>query len=69
MSIKSIQEKIQVYFTRPLLSNFFCGAGLFHSIYTEESYLQIPLAILFPSTYIGYHVYKYTHKNLDKIME
>jgi len=54
MTIKNIA--IQHYFfgtTR----NIMAGAGLCYSIQNEK-YLEIPLTILFPSIYSGYHLYK-----------
>jgi hypothetical protein len=53
MNIKLSSDK------RPVISNLFMGAGIFHAIYTESDYWQIPLAIITPSAYTGYHIYKY----------
>jgi hypothetical protein len=40
-----------------------CGAGLNYAV-DAEKYLHIPLVVLFPSAYAGYH----TYKNKDRIM-
>ncbi len=67
-TVKKFVQDINLKVTgkkRSVLSNFFMGVGIFHSIYTEEDKWQIPLAIFVPSGYIGYHTYKY----FDKIKE
>ena len=51
-----------------VIRNLFTGMGLYHSIYTEKDYYQIPLPILFPSIYIGYHSYKYSDKIKNYIL-
>ena len=40
-----------------------CGAGLNYAV-DAEKYLHIPLVVLFPSAYAGYHAYK----NKDRIV-
>ena len=37
--------------------SFFLGAGLYYSI-SLEKYWHVPLVILFPSAYAGYHTFK-----------
>lgn len=51
--------------TRPVISNFLAGLGIYHALYKEESALQVPLAVVMPSVYVGYH----SLKNVDKIKE
>ncbi len=51
--------------TRPVISNLFAGLGIYHAVYNEESPLQVPLALFFPSVYVGYH----SLKNVDRIKE
>jgi len=42
--------------------SFLLGAGLYYSI-SLEKYWDVPLVILFPSVYAGYH----TFKNRDQV--
>ncbi len=37
--------------------NFIAGASLYYAI-ERQKYLEIPLTILLPSIYAGYHVFK-----------
>jgi len=37
--------------------SFLLGAGLYYSI-SLEKYWHVPLVILFPSAYVGYHTFK-----------
>jgi hypothetical protein len=54
--------------TRPFISNLFVGLGIYHAIYTEDDNWQIPLAIIAPSIYIGYHSYKYFDNIKEKLI-
>ena len=46
------------------INGLLIGAGICYTIQSEK-YIHIPLVILFPSVYTGYHSYK----NKDKILE
>ncbi len=62
---ETIFKQISIYnsIRNSNISYLFCGAGLYHAIYNEDSLIQIPLTILFPSAYVGYHSFKYYCKN------
>jgi hypothetical protein len=49
----------------PVLYSFFSGVGLYHAIYVEKNYLEIPIPILLPLPYLGYKLYK----DIDNIPE
>jgi hypothetical protein len=64
--MNSIVSKINIDTTKTLTHqllhvtptrSFFLGAGLYYSI-SIEKYWHIPLVILFPSAYAGYHTFK-----------
>jgi hypothetical protein len=50
--------------TNSSINGLLIGAGICYTIQSEK-YIHIPLVILFPSVYSGYHSYK----NKDKILE
>jgi hypothetical protein len=50
--------------TASTTNNLLLGASIYYSIETEK-YLHIPLVILSPSIYAGYHIYK----NKDNILQ
>jgi hypothetical protein len=58
MTIQNIAIQHYVFGTT---RNILAGAGLCYSIQNEK-YLEIPLTILFPSIYAGYHIYKNNEK-------
>ena len=52
------QERFRANITRrTFVSNLFLGAGLYYAI-ENEKYWQIPLPLIHPSMYVGYHTYK-----------
>lgn len=50
--------------TRGVVSNIFVGAGLAYAM-ERKAYRELPLPILFPSAYAGYHLWKYRQKWLN----
>lgn len=54
MTIPSTVIQHYVYGTT---RNILAGAGIYFAI-ENHRHLEIPLAIIFPSTYAGYHLYK-----------
>jgi hypothetical protein len=59
-----IQSLAVQHFVYGATRSLFAGASLCYAI-KNEKYLQVPLTILFPSVYAGYHLYK----NKDNIVE
>ena len=55
---------------RGVISNLFAGMGMSYAIYGNEKpkYLQVPIAYMFPSMYVGYHSYKNRQKIIDSLM-
>jgi hypothetical protein len=49
--------KIIPYNVYGTLRNLFAGAGLCYALQNKK-YEEIPLALVVPSVYVGYHVYK-----------
>lgn len=60
----SIQNFAIQHYVHGVTRNLLAGASLCYAIQNEK-YLQVPLTILFPSIYSGYHLYK----NKDSIVE
>jgi hypothetical protein len=48
--------------------NVFLGAGLSYALQREE-YTHVPLIIIFPSVYVGYHAHRNKDVLLDWIIE
>ena len=51
---------------KTFISALFGGAGIYYAI-EEKKYYKIPIACVFPSAFVGYHLYKnredlYTNK-------
>ena len=49
--------KVLTYYVYGTVRNILSGAGLCYAVQNKK-YEEIPLTILFPSVYAGYHVYK-----------
>lgn len=47
---------------RGVISNLFMGAGLCYAM-DQKKFSHIPLVLMFPSAYTGYHIYQNT-KNI-----
>ena len=60
----SIQSLAIQHYVHGVTRNLLAGASLCYAM-KNETYLQVPLTILFPSIYSGYHLYK----NKDIIVE
>lgn len=43
---------------KTFISALFAGAGMYYSI-EEKKYYKIPIACIFPSAFVGYHLYKH----------
>lgn len=56
MSIQPIANQVITHYVHGFTRNLICGAGLAYSM-KNENYVHIPLVILFPSIYAGYHLY------------
>jgi hypothetical protein len=50
--------------TRSSIHNLLLGAGICYTIQSKQ-YLHIPLVVLSPATYTGYHCYKNKEYILD----
>jgi hypothetical protein len=48
--------------------NLLLGAGLCHTIQTEQ-YHHLPLVVLFPSVYAGYHLYKHKETLIRRLFD
>lgn len=55
--VKALNDRFLQVTVRGAASNFLMGAGLAYSI-EKETYWHLPIAILFPSAYAGYHLFK-----------
>ena len=54
MSLQTIAVQHYVFGTT---RNILAGAGLCYAL-QKENYLEIPITLLFPSVYAGYHLFK-----------
>ncbi len=55
--VKLITNTIQGHVHYTSTRNFLCGMGLAYAI-ANEHYTHIPIVLLTPSIYAGYHAYK-----------
>lgn len=62
----SIQGLAIQHYMHGVTRNLLTGASLCYAI-KNETYLQVPLTILFPSIYSGYHLYKNKENVIDWI--
>ena len=61
---KYLNHSIQTIAVISVTRNLLMGAGLAYCI-QQKNYLHIPLVVIFPSPYAGYHIYK----NQDAILK
>ena len=54
------QPIIKHFFNFNMFTPVFIGIGISHAI-EKEKYSHLPIALLFPGIYIGYHSYKNRH--------
>ena len=57
MNTQFISQTITRVIPNGVISSFLLGSGLSYVIQNEK-YMHIPLVLLFPTAYTGYHVYK-----------
>ena len=57
MNTQFISQTITRVIPNEVISSFLLGSGLSYAIQNEK-YMHIPLVLLFPTAYTGYHVYK-----------
>ena len=57
MNTQFISQTITRVIPNEVISSFLLGSGLSYVIQNEK-YMHIPLVLLFPTAYTGYHVYK-----------
>ena len=57
MSTHIINQIIPRVTSNGIVSSFLLGVGLSYSVETEN-YSHIPLALFFPTAYLGYHIFK-----------
>jgi hypothetical protein len=48
--------------------NILAGAGLCYAI-QQEKYLEIPLTLITPSIYAGYHLFKEKERIIDLVLD
>ncbi len=62
MNKSLIENQIKIITSRGTLGGILCGMGLYHALNNQDNLLEVPLAIIFPSAYAGYHGLKYFSK-------
>ena len=62
----SVQNIAIQHFVHGTTRNILAGAGLSYAIQTEK-YHHVPLTIIFPSIYCGYHLFKNKETILDLV--